>query len=161
MAQLTIVTLYERFAHAEAAIRDLIAEGLPQREIGILAHNPRHDEADKPAAGEICVGARFVDFPEAGPAIAGGAMLALIDRVPSGIRRALGTAGIPPAHAELYADGVRCGGTLVTIRAEDETTETVRAALGRHRPIDINNRQLSTPRPKRPPTLTRILTQQR
>jgi hypothetical protein len=159
MAQLTIVTLYERFTHAEAAIRDLIAHGLPQGEIGILAHNPHPDETVQQQAGELSAGARFVEMPESGPAIAGGAMLALIDRVPTGFRRALGTAGIPAAHAELYADGVKCGGTLVTIRADDETTETARAALDRHQPIDITSRQLSMPRPKRPPSFTRILTQ--
>jgi len=161
MAQLTIATLYERFAHAEAAIRDLIAQGLAQGEIGILAHNPNHEDGGMERTGELCPGARFVELPEAGPAIAGGAMLALIDRVPTGFRRALGTAGIPPAQAELYADGVRCGGTLVTIRAGDETSEAARAALGRHKPIDITSRRLSTetPLPKRPSSLTRLLTQ--
>jgi hypothetical protein len=158
MAQLTIVTLYERFAHAEAAIRDLLAEGLPQGEIGILAHNPHPTDASAPQTGDICVGARFVQLPEAGSAIAGGAMLALIDRVPSGFRRALGTAGVPAGHADLYADGVRCGGTLVTIRAADGASETARSALGRHQPIDITSRQLSAARAKRPSSLTRIMT---
>jgi hypothetical protein len=143
MASLTIVTLYERFSQAEAAIRDLVSTGVPSREIGILAHNPRSEPIVE-KTHKLCRGARFVRLSETGPAIAACAVLDLIERTPDRFTQALEEVGVPTAHAEIYADGVQCGGTLVTVRANDGGIEPVMAALGRHEPIDITSRSART-----------------
>jgi hypothetical protein len=57
-----------------------------------------------------------------------------------GVIGSLTTAGVPEADANVYAEGVRRGGSLVTVRV-DETRETeVRSILLRHRAVDLGAR---------------------
>ncbi|RYG24424.1 DUF2382 domain-containing protein [bacterium] len=48
--------------------------------------------------------------------------------------------GIPKEHAEIYAEGVRRGGTLVTVQTSDVDTERVRQILDRDGAVDIEER---------------------
>ncbi len=49
-------------------------------------------------------------------------------------------AGVPKEDAEYYAEGVRRGGTLVTVNAEDSMASTAHDILQRHNAIDIDER---------------------
>ena len=49
-------------------------------------------------------------------------------------------AGIPREHADIYAEAVRRGGTLVTVRTEDAFSDRVSDILNRHSPVDIEER---------------------
>jgi hypothetical protein len=48
--------------------------------------------------------------------------------------------GIPEATAGYYAEGIRRGGTLVTVRTSDERASQAVELLNRHNPVDINRR---------------------
>ena len=49
-------------------------------------------------------------------------------------------AGVPEDEAHLYSEGVRRGGTLLTVRVEDSRAASVEAALDRYRPADMRAR---------------------
>jgi hypothetical protein len=57
-----------------------------------------------------------------------------------GLVGALVEAGIPREHADIYAEAVRRGGTLVTVRAGDEWQNRATEILNRHSPVDIEER---------------------
>lgn len=66
-------------------------------------------------------------------AVAGGAV--------GGLVAALTDAGVPEEEAHVYSEGVRRGGTLLTVRVDDDRASQVEAALGRYRPTDIRARR--------------------
>lgn len=65
-------------------------------------------------------------------AVAGGAV--------GGLVGALTEAGVPEEEAHVYSEGVRRGGTLLTVRVDDNRAAQVEAALSRYRPTDIDAR---------------------
>jgi uncharacterized protein (TIGR02271 family) len=60
--------------------------------------------------------------------------------VAGGLAGALMNAGVPEEHAEYYVEGVKRGGTLVTVRAEDNAADRAAEILSRHHAIDIDQR---------------------
>ena len=65
-------------------------------------------------------------------AVAGGAI--------GGIVGALTKEGVSEEDAHVYSEGVRRGGTLLTVRAEPDRAREIEAALDRYRPTDIRAR---------------------
>ena len=65
-------------------------------------------------------------------AVAGGAV--------GGLVAALTDAGVPEQEAHIYSEGVRRGGTLLTVRADDNRAASIEAALDRYRPTDVRTR---------------------
>ena len=65
-------------------------------------------------------------------AVAGGAV--------GGLVGALTEAGVPEEEAHIYSEGVRRGGTLLTVRVDDDEVARVEAALSRYRPTDVRTR---------------------
>lgn len=57
-----------------------------------------------------------------------------------GIIGALTGLGVPDTDAPHYAEGIRRGGTLVSVNADDARAETVMAVFNRHHPVDIEQR---------------------
>jgi uncharacterized protein (TIGR02271 family) len=57
-----------------------------------------------------------------------------------GLLGALVDMGIPEEEAEYYTEGVRRGGTLVTVEAEDNMVDRVRDVMNRHNPVDVEER---------------------
>lgn len=96
------------------------------------------------AAG-LLAGIGALAIPGVGPVVAAGALAATlagagVGAVVGGLVGALVDAGIPREHADIYAEAVRRGGTLVTVRAEDTQRDRVSAILNRHSPVDIEER---------------------
>jgi uncharacterized protein (TIGR02271 family) len=63
-----------------------------------------------------------------GGGIAGGLIGALVDM------------GVPEDQAQYYAEGVRRGGALVTVEADDQNLDRISSLMNRHNPVDINQR---------------------
>jgi hypothetical protein len=57
-----------------------------------------------------------------------------------GLVGALVDAGLSEEHAGYYAEGVRRGGTLVSVEAEDRDVDRIIDNLDLHNPVDINER---------------------
>ena len=85
-------------------------------------------------------------IPGLGPVVAAGwlastALGAGIGAATGGLVGALTGAGVDEADAHVYAEGVRRGGTLVTVRAEDSMAAQAADILDDHGTIDIDERQ--------------------
>jgi hypothetical protein len=96
------------------------------------------------AAG-LLAGIGALAIPGVGPVVAAGALAATlagagVGAVVGGLVGALVEAGIPHEHADIYAEAVRRGGTLVTARANDVMRDRVSDIFNRHAPVDVEER---------------------
>lgn len=102
--------------------------------------------------GGLLVGLGALTIPGIGPVIAAGPLAvalstltgagvgAVAGGVTGGLLGALIGLGIPEEEAEYYAEGVRRGGVLVTVQAEEHNTNKIMDVLNRHTPVDIHDR---------------------
>jgi hypothetical protein len=102
--------------------------------------------------GGLLVGLGALTIPGIGPVIAAGPLAvalstltgagvgAVAGGVTGGLLGALIGLGIPEEEAGYYAEGVRRGGVLLTVQAEDQSTEQIMDILNRHDPVDMNER---------------------
>lgn len=104
----------------------------------------------------LLVGAGLLTIPGIGPVLAAGPLAAGIGTAAAtvgagalgaglgaatgGLIGGLVGAGVPKEHAEYYAEGVRRGGTLVTVAAEDAMAVMAHETLVRHGAINIEDR---------------------
>jgi hypothetical protein len=91
-----------------------------------------------------------VAIPGIGPVIAGGWLLATavgalagaaVGGAAGGLLGALANAGVPEEEAHVYAEGVRRGGTLVSVRADDTRADSIAAILSHAEGVDIDARK--------------------
>ncbi|MGV3617641.1 MAG: hypothetical protein ACO1SV_20135 [Fimbriimonas sp.] len=161
-----VVGLFDDRAAAEAAVQDLVREGFDRSRISAVAATSEGEllkeqvdasgsfVGDGASAGitsgaivggllGLLIGAGFLLVPAgmvaAGPItglIAGSAAGAAT----GGILGALLGLGIPSDDADIYAEGVRRGGTLLVVQAEDSQLDRVHAILDRDGAVDIQDR---------------------
>jgi hypothetical protein len=167
----TVVGLFDDFAHAQVAANELMEKGFPREGIGVMANNVEHvhaayadgqrdvvpDAGDRMgtgmAAGAVAGGATGLLFglaafavPGIGPFVAAGTILstitgALLGTAAGGIIMSLVEVGVPREYAGYYAEGVRRGGTLLTVATPDaENTERAAAIMKAHGAVDIDER---------------------
>jgi hypothetical protein len=160
----TVLGLMDTYQEAEDVIRDLMTGGFRPEDIGFACVDESTEETEKPAKGTrpipaeraaagatlggvtgLVIGIVTVAIPGIGPILAAGPVgTALagggIGFAAGGIIGALTGAGVPEEEAHSYAEGVRRGGVLVTVRAEDDMADRAMAVLRRHDAIDIAER---------------------
>jgi hypothetical protein len=169
----TITALFDTFDEAKIAVRDLEAAGVPHAEVSVVANNVHgeHDhmaanstEAAKDAGkgagvgatvgglGGLLTGLGIMAIPGVGPVVAAGWLVAtavgavtgaVVGGAAGGVVGALTTAGVSNDDANLYAEGVRRGGTLVTARVDDALAPAARAALSHERAVNLAARGAS------------------
>lgn len=104
----------------------------------------------------LLVGAGLLAIPGIGPVLAAGplaaglgtaaatvgagALGAGLGAAAGGLIGGLIGAGVPREDAEYYSEGVRRGGTLVTVSAEDSMASTAHDVMMRHNAVDIDDR---------------------
>ena len=104
----------------------------------------------------LLVGLGALTIPGIGPVLAAGPLAAalgvtvgstvtgaVVGGVVGGLVGALTHIGVPKEHAEYYAEGVRRGGTLVTVNAPDDQAEEAVDILNGHGAVDIEERGTS------------------
>src|SRR3982751_6408840 len=125
----TVVALMETPQEAENVVRDLTSTcGCQRSDIGLVA------------------GAAALTIPGIGPFIAAGPIAAAL--AGAGIGAAAGGAigalvhlGVPEEEAHYYAEGVRRGGTLITVNAStDEMATCAAMVMKNHGAADIEQR---------------------
>lgn len=93
----------------------------------------------------LVIGLGVLAIPGIGPVVAAGPLAttlagAGIGAATGGIIGALTDVGIPEQEAGYYAEGIRRGGTLLTVRASENRVSQATQILNRYSPIDINQR---------------------
>ena len=163
----TIVGLFDDRDDAHNAVQDLMAAGFTREKISLVATDPSGEyqkysvDSEGNLAGEgaaagltsgavvggllgLLIGAGAIFFPPAGILVAGpiaGLITgAAAGAATGGILGGLIGLGIPKEHAETYAEGVRRGGTLVTVTADESEVPRVKDILDRDGAVDIEQR---------------------
>lgn len=155
----TMVALYDDIVVARQVVEDLVKADFARSSISLITNDANNQyslyldkdyapRADAVTAGEgagfgavvgaltgILVGVAALTIPGIGLAIAAGPIVAgltgvVAGAVTGGVVGALVKSGVPEDEAPYYAEGIRRGGTLISV----ETSDTLRAR-------DIMNRQ--------------------
>jgi hypothetical protein len=148
---ITISRLYDTYAAATEAVRNLEIAGVPHRDISIVSNNADNWYSDNHATGAgagagvgatagglagLLTGLGLLAIPGVGPVVAAGWLVATaagaaVGGTAGGIIGALTQAGTSDEEARLYAEGVRRGGTLVSARVADADRSKYEAVLDR------------------------------
>lgn len=162
----TVVALYDDYEEAQRAVEDLVKAAIDRASISVVAGDregmnasrltPKGEGSDTGADGAATgailggiggaiLGLTALAIPGIGPVVAAGPLVAGL--VGAGVGAAVGglvgalvDAGLPEEHAGYYAEGVRRGGTLVSVEAEDSEVDRIIDILDLHNPVDINER---------------------
>jgi hypothetical protein len=166
----TVSALYDNYAEAAAAVRALEDAGIPAADISLVSNNVDNhyrSEADTETAGDIAAdgagagsligggagllaGLGVLAIPGVGPVVAAGwlaatavgaAAGAIAGAVGGGIVGALTRSGVTEEDAHLYAEGVRRGGSLVSVQVMEERVGVVEEILHAHDHVDIDARR--------------------
>ena len=154
----TLTKVYESHDVARRVVNELETAGFPSSSISLLANKSVSDQyADVDDASEAGTGAGvgaavggaaglltglgLLAIPGLGPVVAAGWLAstvvgAVAGGVTGGLVGALIDADVPEDHAHVYSEAVRRGGTLLSVRVEDNDVTMARAILDRHTSID-------------------------
>ena len=162
----TVVGLFDNFAQARSAAVELERMGLSHNDISVLANNESgahgantpaehgtghaitHDAGVGAEIGGVLgllAGLSLFVIPGLG-FIAGAGWLAGmmtgagIGAVAGGLVGALTHVGVPATDAAYYNEGVRRGGTLIAVRADDASVSSIAQVLGTHGAVNIEER---------------------
>ncbi|WP_426956343.1 general stress protein [Muricoccus radiodurans] len=167
MATRTIARMYDNYSDARAAVSALEAAGFPHDDISIVANdtttataaeNGIDTDATETGAGTgatigtvlgggagLLAGIGALAIPGFGPIVAAGWLVAALTgagagAAAGGLIGSLTGAGVEEADAHVYSEGVRRGGSLVTVRADESRIQMVETILARHNPVDVSTR---------------------
>lgn len=138
----TVTGLYDDYTTAQETVRKLETAGIPSDDISIVSHNAHKDNNAGDGAGVgagigaaiggtggLLAGLGLLAIPGVGPVVAAGWLAAtaagalggaLVGGAAGGLIGALTESGVSEEDANLYAEGVRRGGTLITARVSDD-----------------------------------------
>lgn len=163
----TVVGLFDDAAQAHNAVQELIAAGIGQNDINVLAggshsrpdrHGTLHDHPAEEGAMKgavwggvvgLLLGTGSFSIPGIGPVLAAGAWVTALESLlagagigalAGGLIGALMRYGIPEQHAHYYAESVRRGSTLVVVHAPAAQAQPVVEILHRLGAVDLNER---------------------
>lgn len=168
MAMRIVSRLYDNHADAVQVVNDLEAAGIPVGDISIVANNrgdrysPAVVEAGGTGAGTgaaagtvigggvgLLTGLGLLAIPGVGPVVAAGWLIATLagagvgaaaGAATGGLIGSLTGAGVPEEEAHVYAEGVRRGGSLVTVRGDDADVARAEAIMNARNPTDWQQR---------------------
>lgn len=168
MATKTISRLFDSHDDALAAVRDLEAAGFSHSDIGIAAGNVDNQYGTTPVVDEhqaksgAGVGATVggvvgggaglaaalgaLAIPGFGPVVAAGILVATLTGVGAGAAAggligSLTGLGVSEKEAHVYAEGIRRGGSLVTVKIDESRELEARTILDRYTHVDLAARE--------------------
>ncbi|UXN66591.1 hypothetical protein N8E89_26265 (plasmid) [Phyllobacterium sp. A18/5-2] len=160
----TITGLYDNYANARTAVNALEDAGISSSNISIVG---REGETNESYAGEgaatgagvgavvggtggLLAGLGMLAIPGVGPVVAAGwlaataagaAAGAVAGGAAGGIIGSMTNAGVDEDDAHVYAEGVRRGSTLVSVRVEEDQGDVARSILNDNAPVDVQARR--------------------
>lgn len=156
----TITKLYDSYAEASAAVTELERIGIPHKDISVIANNAEGKAVTRAGedagigagaggviggVGGLLAGLGVLAIPGLGPIVAAGWLAAtavgagvgaVVGGAAGGLVGALQKEGVSEEDAHVFSEGVRRGGTLVSVKAHDDRVAEVRDVLDRYRPVD-------------------------
>jgi hypothetical protein len=162
----TIIGLFDEHADALAVIRDLRARRIPPHDISLVANNADgwYAEGSKPettaeagagvgalvgALGGLLIGLGTFTVPGVGPVVSAGWLISTLAGSATGVILggaagslvgALMEHGVDNRDAQVYAESIRRGGSLVVARVEEKFVSAAESIMLRHR-VDIAARR--------------------
>lgn len=165
----TVTGLFDDYDDASAAVSELERAGVPSSDISIVGSNADRRHGEDPdsnaaegagtgagigalvgGAGGLLTGLGLMAIPGVGPVVAAGWLAAtavgaaggaVAGGAAGGLIGAMTRSGVSEEDANLYAEGVRRGGTLVTARVEDNLVPEAEAVLKRQGWVDPAERR--------------------
>jgi len=162
-----VVGVFNSVSDAQSAVRDIEAQGISRDNISIVANKnavgyETMDSADRDKASDVVadagIGAAIggvgglllsaagaIAVPVIGPILAAGPIVAAltgagIGAAAGGLIGALTESGVPEDEAKYYAEGVRRGDVLVTVKTDNTYADTVSDILDRNNAVDVDDR---------------------
>jgi len=148
----TVSGLFDSHDDATSAVRQLQSLGVPRDEISIVGSDAAVGAgagagigAAFGGLGGLLTGLGIVAIPGVGPVVAAGWLVAtaagaaagaVVGGAAGGIVGALTDSGVPEREAQVYAEGVRRGGVLVSARVNDSDVDAARAILREANAVD-------------------------
>lgn len=148
----TITRSYETYEDAAAVVERLEDAGFSSENISLVGRNDDTDESNAEegagiggvvgGAAGLLAGIGLVAIPGIGPVVAAGwlastAAGAAVGAVAGGLIGALTSAGVKEEDAHVYAETVRRGGSVVSVRVADSRAAEAEAIMDGARPIDM------------------------
>src|SRR5258705_4498171 len=159
----TVIGILENPGEAQQAVDELLESGFQRRDIGVMSSDLLREAATAAtgaakgmafgALAGMLLGAVTMAIPGFGPLLVAGPGLALLGgttlgALAGGIVGALKARGMPEEQANFYAEGVRRGGTLITVNAvTDDLAQRAVEILKRHGAVDVEQRIADWKRP--------------
>lgn len=163
----TLTRLYDNHDAAAAVVNQLEASGVPHSDISIVSNDAEgrliggHTASDAAATGAgtgasigtvlgggagLLAGIGALAIPGVGPIVAAGWLVAAltgagVGAAAGGLLGSLTGAGVSEEDSHVYAEGVRRGGTLVTVRADDAQAARLQTMLDGTMPVDVVTRR--------------------
>ena len=167
MATRSLTALYDSYEDASSAVAKLEAAGISHADISLVSNKA---EQSTGATGEttehsatgvgtgatlgtvlgggvgLLAGLGMLAIPGVGPVVAAGWLVATLTgaglgAAAGGLTGSLTDAGLSEADAQAYSEGVRRGGTVLSVRADDAHSAQVIAILEEHGAVDLDERR--------------------
>jgi len=158
-----ITRSYDTYASAKQVVRELKDAGFKDSEISLVAHRHQEDDSimDGVATGAgigaatggavgLLTGLGLMAIPGVGPVVAAGWLAATAagavaggatGAAAGGIIDALVDSGIDRDDAPVYAEHLRRGGTVVSVRTADDRRTAAEAIMDRAKPVNMTARR--------------------
>jgi hypothetical protein len=163
----TVIGSFDSVDEANRAVRDLRDAGFLESDINLIANNVQRTVTAEPraaaaaaessaATGAVAGGAlggaaglaaslMGLAIPGIGPILAAGPIVAALagagaGAVTGGLIGGLAELGVEKSHAEVYAEAVRRGGSLVTVRTDESRADEATSILHDAGAIDVDRR---------------------
>ena len=162
MTDQTYARLYDTYAAATNAVHALEAAGFSDDHVSVVSsQREANADTDTTAASGAGTGASIgtlvgggagllaglgaLAIPGVGPLVAAGWLVAAITgagagAAAGGLLGSLTAAGVDEEEAHVYAEGVKRGGTLVTVRADATRIARAKEIMNSHGPVDHTTR---------------------
>lgn len=157
----TITRVYDSYSHAQSVVDQLESAGYSSDNVSLVANksvSDQYDDVDESSTATgvatgaalgggagLLAGLGMLAIPGLGPVVAAGwlasTMLgAAAGAATGGVVGALVGNDVDEATAHVYAESVRRGGTMVTVRADDAEESRVVQIMDSHSPVDAEAR---------------------
>jgi uncharacterized membrane protein len=151
----TITRSYDNYETAAAVVRNLEDAGISSSDISVVGRDERAKDSNAAegagigagigGAAGLLAGIGMLAIPGIGPVVAAGwlastAAGAVAGAAAGGLVGSFTSAGVDEDEAHYYAETVRRGGTVVSVKVADEHAATVETIMDGASPIDRDSR---------------------